>query len=524
MTTSKIGSLALAALCTASLAQAQQTQQNPAEQTLTLADATARALARNLDIRIDRETVNIAEAREVSAQGSYDFRLRADGTERYHLDPNVTLFSGAPPGDLAPWQNDFSGSASLSRLFKSGATATASTSVARDTTNSFFTLFTPAYITSFGLQVRQPLFRSRETDPARTQLKITALDTQKSHATLQQQVQNIVSLVEQGYWSLVATRREVDVRRDSVMLAEQQRADTQARIDARTAAALDIAQPTAEVERRRGDYFAAQEQTVRAERNLKLLMTDDPADPIWSVTLVPTNPPEVEAKPVDIQKALADAMRLRPELAAGALDVSVAEAQTALAKDALRPQVDVVAGYTARGLAGTHNPQTVAFPGVIAPFPEQLAGALGVSYQALAQQHFPDASIGVSVDVPLGRHAAKGDYAVAQSEQRQASLRLSQTRDRIAVDVLDSATALETAASRMQAARAGLQAAMTQLQAEQDRFNAGTSTNFLVLTRQNDLEQAQLTEISAATQYRRALTELARATGTILVDRGIAIK
>jgi outer membrane protein TolC len=227
---------------------------------------------------------------------------------------------------------------------------------------------------------------------------------------------------------------------------------------------------------------------------------------------------------VDIQKALGDAMRLRPELAAGAADVSAAEAQTALAKDALRPQVDVVAGYTARGLAGTHNPQTVAFPGVIAPFPEQLAGALGVSYQALAQQHFPDASIGVSVDVPLGRHAAKGDYAVAQSEQRQASLRLSQTRDRIAVDVLDSATALETAASRMQAARAGLQAATTQLQAEQDRFTAGTSTNFLVLTRQNDLEQAQLTEISAATQYRRALTELARATGTILADRGITVK
>jgi outer membrane protein TolC len=120
----------------------------------------------------------------------------------------------------------------------SGATATASTSVARDTTNSFFTLFTPAYITSLGLQIRQPLLRNRETDPARTQLKIAALDTQKSHATLQQQVQNIVSLVEQSYWSLVATRREVDVRRDSVTLAERQRADTQARIDARTAAAL----------------------------------------------------------------------------------------------------------------------------------------------------------------------------------------------------------------------------------------------------------------------------------------------
>jgi len=177
-----------------------------------------------------------------------------------------------------------------------------------------------------------------------------------------------------------------------------------------------------------------------------------------------------------------------------------------------------------RGLAGTHNPETVTFPGVITPFPDVLGGALGTSYDALVRQRFPDASIGVSVDVPLGRRAAKGDYAVAQAQQRQAVLSQSQQRNRIAVDVLDSATALETAVSRVQAARAGLDAANTQLRAEQERFTAGTSTNFLVLTRQNDLEQAQLTEISALTEYRRALTELSRATGMLLTERGITVK
>jgi outer membrane protein TolC len=103
-------------------------------------------------------------------------------------------------------------------------------------------------------------------------------------------------------------------------------------------------------------------------------------------------------------------------------------------------------------------------------------------------------------------------------------LQLAQQRDRIAVDVMDAASALETARSRVQAARAGLDAANTQLRAEQERFNAGTSTNFLVLTRQNDLEQAQLTEISALTEYRRALTEFSRATGMLLTERGITVK
>jgi outer membrane protein TolC len=316
----------------------------------------------------------------------------------------------------------------------------------------------------------------------------------------------------------------MDVRRDAITLAEQQRADTQARIDARTAAALDIAQPTAEVERRRGDFFAAQEQAARAERTLKLLMTDDPADPIWSQTLVPTNPTDIQAPTINVQQAITDALSRRPEITARMADVSAADAQAALAKDALRPQVDLVAGYSMRGLAGSQNPQTFAFPGVVAPFPEVLSGSLFASYDALFRQRFPDASIGISVDVPLGRHAAKGDYGVAQAQQRTAALLLTQQRDRIAVDVLNSASALETARSRIQAARAALDAANTQLRAEQERFTAGTSTNFLVLTRQNDLEQAQLTEISALTEYRRALTEYARATGTLLADRGIAIR
>ncbi len=516
MTTWTSGLAAMAVVCTASTALAQQP--------ITLADATARALQRNTDIRIEREVVTAAEQREMGAFGSYDFHLKADASDHYHLDPIVTLFSGAPPGEVTPKNNDISSSVSLSRLFKSGATATASASVARDWTESFFTLFAPAYITSIGVQVRQPLFRNFRTDSARTQLTVTALDREKSNAFLQQQVLDVVSEVEKAYWQLVEARREVEVRSDSITLAEKQRSDTQTRIDARTAAPLDIAQPTAEVERRRSDYFLAQENAARAERQLKLLMTDDPSDPIWSQTLTPTDKVDVAIAPVDIQRALSEAMSRRPEIAASTADVRASEAQTALAKDALRPQVDVVGGYSARGLAGTHNPNTVTFPGVISPFPEVLAGALGSSYAALFNNRFPDASIGVSVDVPLGRRGAKGDYGAAQAQQRQASLRLSQMRDRVAVDVLNAATALETAASRIQSTRAGLEAANPQLRAEQDRFDAGASTNFLVLTRQTDLATAQLAEITALADYRKALTDFARATGTLLTDRGITVK
>jgi outer membrane protein TolC len=516
VTRSKTGLMALAALCAASLAKAQQP--------LTLADATTRALSRNHDIRIARDAVEAAGARELSANGSYDLRLHLEGGDHYHRDPITTLFSGAPPGSLSPWNNDITSSASLTQLFRSGATASASASVARDMTNNVFTLFTPAFLTSIGVQARQPLMRGRRADAARTNLTITALDRNRSGAVLTQQIQDTVAAVERAYWALISAQREVTVRQASVMLADQQRVDTQARIDARTAAALDIAQPDAEVARRRGDLLAAQENAVRAERTLKLLMTDDPADPLWSQTITPSDAVDVEARPVDLQRALTDATSHRPELAALAADVSASEAQVALAKENVRPQLDVVAGYTMRGLAGDKNPDVlVFFPGAPTTLPTPLAGDLLTSWRAMGEQRFPDASISVQVDIPLGRRQARGDLGVAQVQQRDASYRLQQMRDRVMVDVLNATTALETAASRIQAARAGLQAATTQLQQEQDRFTAGTSTNFLVLTRQNDLAQARLSEISAATQYRQALTDFARATGMLLADRGITV-
>jgi outer membrane protein TolC len=253
-------------------------------------------------------------------------------------------------------------------------------------------------------------------------------------------------------------------------------------------------------------------------------MTDDPGDPIWSQTLNPADRVDVERRPVDIQRALSDAVTRRPELAALAADVSATEAQAVLAKDALRPQVDIVASYASRGLAGDKNPNSIAFPGVPSLFPDVLSGGLATSYHTLIDTRFQDASIGVSVDVPLGRRSARGDLGAAQAQQRQASLRLAQARDRVAVDVLNAATALETTAARIQSARAGLDAANTQLRAEQDRFDAGASTNFFVLTRQTDLALAQLAEISALADYRKAMTDFGRATGTLLTDRGITVK
>jgi outer membrane protein len=237
-----------------------------AQEQLTLADATARALKKNHAIAIERDAVTAADARAVAALGDYDPRFRLEVSGGHRRMPTTSLFSGAPGDDVAPSQHGFESTLSVSQLFKTGAVASFSSSVGRQDTNGAFTVFDPAYTTSLGVDLRQPLLRNRVIDPTRAALRVTALDRERSGAALARQVLQTVSEVETAYWDLVAARRDLDVRRGSLALAEQQRADTQVRIEARTVPPSDLAQPTAEVERRRGDLLSAQEAVVGGRR------------------------------------------------------------------------------------------------------------------------------------------------------------------------------------------------------------------------------------------------------------------
>ena len=491
-----------------------------AQEPLTLVDATARALAKNHAIKIERE----AEARMTRARGDHDRQPRIEAGTRPAGDPLTSIVAGAPAGDRAPTYTSFESAVSVRQLLRTGAVATMSTSVARDGTNSALVLFDPAYTTSLGVDPQQPLLRNRAIDPSRAALRVTALDRDRSGAALARQVLQTVSEVESAYWQLVAARRDFEVRRATVGLAEQQREETQLRVQSGTAPASDLAQPLAELERRHREQLLAREAASRAERALTQLMLDDAGDPMWQTELVPADSPDAPLVSIDVTRALADAAGHRPEIAGLTATISQDDVDVMLARDALKPRVDLLAGYTLRDLAGSPGTWTLPFGGAPARFPESLRGGLTSSWRSTVDQDFHDALVAVRVEVPLGNRAARGQLGAAEANRRRSQTVLAQTQEQIASDVRNAVTALETAAGRIQSSRAGLAAAETQLRAEQDRFAAGLTTNVFVLTRQHDLAQAQLTETAALAAYRKALTEIGRATGTLLRDRGITLQ
>jgi len=491
---------------------------------LTLEEATRRALERNTTLAVERENVEQAGFAILGARGAYDVLWNADLGWRQHTDPINSAFSGAPRGGLAPEDESVTGSTSFSRLLPAGGTVSLFGGWDRSTTDSVFTILSPAYSTDVGIAFRQPLLRNLAIDPAREAIRVAAADRSASEARLTRVVSDTVSQVDAAYWSLVAARRDVASIESAVALAEKQLSETKSRVEAGTLGETEVAQPTAERERRKGDLALARQRVAEAENTLKLLVLGDPRDPSWPAEIVPADDPELTTSRPDVEKALETAFARRSEIAEAKARWARFEVGVEARRSDLKPRLDLVAAYERRGLAGRRNPNATGFAGQPVVVPPALEGEWGRSYGTIGDDEFPDASIGVSFSLPIGNRSARANLAIAKSALSQAALAVSGEEQQVQAEVRNAAFALESARQRIEAARAGRVAAETQLYAEQERFAVGMSTNFLVLTRQNDLTNARVTESSALTDYRKAATEFARATGVLLEERRIGVE
>jgi len=494
-----------------------------AERALTLEEAVAFALEKNEGIIVERQSLVSAQAAVDGARGAYDPILEVDGSIRRVTEPTNSAFSGAPQGQASPTSETAQAGASIRQLLPTGGSVSFRAAAARDTTDGSFALLSPAYGTQVGVEFRQPLLRDRAIDSARFTLRAAGFDRERARASLRREVSDSVAAVERAYWTLVAARREIAVLEEAVRLAEEQLSETAIRIDKGAAPRTEIAQPRAELERRRGELLASREALYRAENALKVLILGDADADLWSERLAPADDPEVQIVPVDVAAAMERALQARPELGAAGAVVERRRAESALARDAVRVSLDAVVSYDRFGLAGSRNPAGTTLPGLPSGIPSGMEGGWGESFDMLGEDRFDDLRAGVVLGIPLGNRAARADAVVARSAERQAEAELSRARKGVRAEVLDAAAGLETAGGRIEAARAAREAAEVQLASEEERYASGLSTNFLVLTRQNDLSRARLDEIAALTDYRRARTEMARATGALLEERRIDI-
>jgi len=137
---------------------------------------------------------------------------------------------------------------------------------------------------------------------------------------------------------------------------------------------------------------------------------------------------------------------------------------------------------------------------------------------------FRTVRFGLSFSFPLKNRAAEGQLGRTLAEGRKIDAQRKTLEQVIEVEVRNALQAVETNQQRVDTGRASRQAARKQLDSEQRRFQAGLSTTYFVLERQNTLSEAQGRELRAMTDYNKALSELQRVMGTTLVTSNVELK
>jgi HAE1 family hydrophobic/amphiphilic exporter-1 len=213
-----------------------------------------------------------------------------------------------------------------------------------------------------------------------------------------------------------------------------------------------------------------------------------------------------------------------------------------------KPQVDFFVTYGTVGLAGplraTENPinasneilygriNQLSALAQLPPLPISntgttpgtLIGGYGQSLANLFKNDFRSWRVGLTINLPLRNRTAEANFGRSLAEGKQIEAQRQKAEQLIEVEVRNALQAVETARKRVEAAKNSRDNAELQYQSEQRKFDAGQSTNFFVLDRQNALSSARGRELRALTDYTKAVAELQRALSTTLSSNNVQMK
>lgn len=503
---------------------------------LTLQNAIGMALQRNTQLAIAQSNRRIANYQIVAAKGAYDVVFQLVPSYSHTVEPVSSAFNTNPRG--GPITQDTAGAtAALRGLTQQGGQYSVGIVGTRVSSNSAFNSYNPYYQTALQLAVTQPLGRNRAIDQPRLQLQLARINATLANSSALLQASNTIVQVENAYYDLVSAWQNVAIQEQALSQATAQ-AQSNARLAQQgVVAPTDVVEANAQVAGFQDNVYAAIQNVQRVQTSLKSLILANPADPVWLANLVPTTPiAQVPAEP-GLDALIASAIANRPEIAQVRAQREQASTTLAFARNQLKPQLDLGLGYTSNGFAGNPLPSSnnplfnllgqalgPSAASAFAPPPSYQSGGLGTAFQNAFDNRFPTYTAQLTFSFPIGNHTARANYAIAQEQQKQASVDDTAVVQRIRSEAVNAIQGLREAQARVVAARAAREAAERVLEGEQRRFRAGTSTTYLVLQRETEAANRRGRELQAQIDLDKAIVELQRVSGGVFAQNGVDVE
>ncbi len=341
------------------------------------------------------------------------------------------------------------------------------------------------------------------------------LDQQK--AEFERNVNWMLVNVETAYWNLYAAYYNLYAQEEGLRQSYEGYRFTEARVRNGADQPQQLDQARAQLELFRGQIYAARQQVLESERQLRGLIglrSDD------GKRLVPLDEPNLAPYRPDFYEAANDAIARRPELMIVRQDVKIQQLNVILQKNLRRPDLRFYSSYNIAGL-GTRLDGSESLPN-----PSAGTTTPGNALTNFADNKFNSWTLGLRLNMPLGFRDGNSLVKQADLTLTRSYLQLRDTELKVLETLVLQYRQVFATWAQIPPARARREA----LQLYVDKFRARVEIGayqsteyFNYLQVQRDLATAISTEFQNIANYNAALSQLEFAKGTIMQYNNISL-
>jgi len=485
---------------------------------MTLKNCIVQAVKRNLGVAVQVYTSELAD---LAVSRSREKFLPTLGFDYGKQDQNSASYSWIDSSDQVTTNYRNYGS-SFNQAIPLGGNFSISLAGYRNLTNARFQTINPRYGSTLSFSFSQPLLKDFGWGISRKDILVARNNRDISESDFKRTLLDTVYSVEQTYWQLVLSIESLQVRKQSLKLAEDLFEQNRKKVQIGTLAPKEILTVQSDVASRKADILQAASLVKDYTDSLKALINSLDPTAAGGEEIVPADLPPFEKVEISVDEAFAAALRNRPDLKSSSLDIRNRELDYSYARNQLLPQLNLSASYWSPGLGGDrinyldNNPLTGIIVGIT-------PGGSGMALRDAFRFKYNNWSVSLSLDVPLNSVFSRAQAAQAKAALDQQLAILKNTEQQAYLEIRTAVRAVQTNYERVDAYKAARALAEDKLAAEQAKLEAGLTTTFVVLSYQRDVAGAKLMELSALVDYTLSIARLQKAMGTSLDQKGIRL-
>lgn len=321
-----------------------------------------------------------------------------------------------------------------------------------------------------------PLVKDRAIDARRARLFASEFQQEQLAENVEARLLQIQRRATQAYWDWVASGRAVEVQQRLLKLALARVEQISNRVSRGDLAEIARIDNDRFIAKRRNMLIKTQRLQQQAAIKLSLYYRDSQCCPlIPDQTQLPVNLPETnQILPAELNKKIAAALAIRPELLELNLAREAACVELQYAKNLTLPKLDLqgFAGQDVGGAASSTRDKT--------PFELQL---------------------GVVAEVPVQRREGLGKIQTAQGKLTQIDSKIRFTSDKIRAEIQDAASAVNAALQQILQSQTNLELTRRSLELGKLSFEAGDIDLIALNIYETAVADAELELIDAQFQY-----------------------